>query len=365
MDDATLKNLEERLDDLEARGRDLEQQLSDPAVITNQELYRRLMKQHAELLPVVECYQRYRAQAEARRDAEEMLAAERDPDMRELARQTLDEADAAIPDLLQQLQLLLVPKDPLDDKNVILEIRAGTGGDEAALFAADLYRMYLRYAELQGWRVELMDQSETELGGFREVVVLLSGEAVYSRLKWESGVHRVQRVPRTETQGRIHTSAATVAVLPEAEEVDVQINANDLVIDVYRSQGPGGQSVNTTDSAVRITHKPSGLVVTCQDEKSQLKNKAKALKVLRSRLLDLELKKQAEERAGARKSMVGSGDRSERIRTYNFPQNRLTDHRINLTLYSLDRVMEGAIDELFEALNLEDRARRLAEATGA
>jgi len=313
---------------------------------------------------VVEAAGVWRRLRAERDDALEILGTERDPEMRELAQATLDEAEEKLPKLLTEIRLLLLPSDPLDEKDVILEIRAGTGGEEAALFAADLYRMYMRYAERQGWRCELMERNEAERGGLKEVVVSIEGDHVYSRLKWESGVHRVQRVPDTEASGRIHTSAATVAVLPAAEEVDVKIELKDLQIDVYRSQGPGGQSVNTTDSAVRITHKPTGLVVTCQDEKSQIKNRAKALRVLRSRLLDQETMRIANERADARRALVGTGDRSERIRTYNFPQNRLTDHRIELTLYSLDRLIEGDLQNLIDALVMENQARQLAATEG-
>lgn len=269
-----------------------------------------------------------------------------------MAHEEVDQLESRVADTERELKLLLVPPDPLDAKNTIMEIRAGTGGDEASLFAADLYRMYTRYAETQNWKIEIMDRNETEVGGFKEVTFSISGNAVYSQLKYESGVHRVQRIPSTESSGRIHTSAVTVAVLPEAEETDVEIRSEDLKIDVFRSSGPGGQSVNTTDSAVRITHHPSGLVVICQDEKSQLKNKAKALRVLKARLFDLEDSKRKEQEAEARKNQVGSGDRSERIRTYNFPQNRLTDHRINLTLYKLDSIIQGDLAEVIDTLRL-------------
>ena len=282
--------------------------------------------------------------------------------MAEMARMEIPELEEETEKLLNEIQLLMLPKDPLDDKNIIVEIRAGTGGDEAALFAYDLFRMYHRYFETQNWRSELLSTNETGLNGFKEVIFSVTGDRVYSRMKFEAGTHRVQRVPATETQGRIHTSAATVAVLPEAEEVDIAIRNEDLRIDVFRSGGPGGQSVNTTDSAVRITHIPTGLVVQCQDEKSQLKNKTKAMKVLRSRLLEQEMSKQAEVQAASRKDMVGSGDRSGRIRTYNFPQNRITDHRINLTLYNLDRIMEGDLDPLINPLIMQEQTDKLRSA---
>ncbi|MBO6783486.1 MAG: peptide chain release factor 1, partial [Alphaproteobacteria bacterium] len=291
---------------------------------------------------------------------------ETDAEMRELAEGELEELRAREPELEQKLKLMLLPKDEADTKNAILEIRAGTGGDEAGLFAADLFRMYQRYAENKGWKVEVMDSSETGIGGIKEIVSSISGSDVFSRLKYESGVHRVQRVPETESSGRIHTSAATVAVLPEAEDVDIEIDENDLRIDTYRASGPGGQSVNTTDSAVRITHEPTGIVVTQQDEKSQHKNRAKAMRVLRARLYEHERQQRDAERAEARRSQVGSGDRSERIRTYNFPQGRVTDHRINLTMHKLDRILDGeALDELVDALVTEDQAARLAEDEGA
>ena len=280
-----------------------------------------------------------------------------------MARQEVKQLERDIERLEHELKLLLIPKDPLDHKNTIMEIRAGTGGDEASLFAADLYRMYSRYAESKGWRTEIMSASETEVGGYKEIVLSISGQQIFGNLKFESGVHRVQRVPTTESGGRIHTSAVTVAVLPEAEDTDVQLNPEDLRIDVFRSSGPGGQSVNTTDSAVRITHEPSGLVVSCQDEKSQHKNKAKALRILKARLYEIEEQKKQQERASARKSQIGSGDRSERIRTYNFPQNRVSDHRINLTLHKLDNVIQGSLDELIEALKLSEQEQLLHSQT--
>ncbi len=321
----------------------------------------KLAKEHGELKPVVD---KAREFIEARKQVGELeeLAGGDDADMAALAKEELEELRARLPDLEHEMQLLLLPKDKADDSSVILEVRAGTGGDEAALFAGDLFRMYQRYASLQGWRVEVLSASEAEVGGYKEIQASVTGDAVFAKLKFESGVHRVQRVPETETQGRIHTSAATVAVLPEPEEVDIEINENDLRIDVFRASGPGGQSVNTTDSAVRITHLPSGIVVSQQDEKSQHKNKAKAMQVLRARLYDAERARADAERAAARKGMVGSGDRSERIRTYNYPQSRVTDHRINLTLYKLDEIVAGdALGEMVDALISQDRADRLAE----
>jgi peptide chain release factor 1 len=325
--------------------------------------FTRVSKEYSELSPVAEAIgQLRRAKAEAA-DLETLLAdPATEPQMREMAREELQDLRRLLPELHERVQILLLPKDAADEKNAIIEVRAGTGGDEAALFAADLFRMYQRYAELRGWRFEVMSINETGLGGYKEATATIAGQGVFARLKFESGVHRVQRVPETEASGRIHTSAATVAVLPEAEDVDVHIEEKDLRIDVYRSSGPGGQSVNTTDSAVRITHLPTGIVVTQQDEKSQHKNRAKAMKILRARIYDLERNRVAAERAAERKSQVGSGDRSERIRTYNFPQTRITDHRVNLTLHKLDRVLGGELDEILDALIADDQANRLAEA---
>ena len=334
--------------------------MSTQEVASNPEAYKRHARAYAEIQDIVECFRRYELLEKSLEEAEHTLNCEEDPDIVEIAHEERDRLRETLAALEQELRIFLIPKDPNDEKNTIVEIRAGTGGEEAALFAADLFRMYSRFAELQGWNLEVLNSHPTELGGFKEICFEISGDKVYSLMKWEGGVHRVQRVPDTESQGRIHTSAVTVAVLPEAEEVEVQIDPNDLQIDVYRSSGHGGQSVNTTDSAVRVTHKPTGLVVTCQDEKSQHKNKAQALRVLRARLYDKKCREDAAARSENRRSQVGSGDRSERIRTYNFPQNRLTDHRIGLTLYNLDRVMEGELKEVVEALNAADRAAKLA-----
>ena len=324
--------------------------------------FAKLSKEYSDLGPVVEAIQELRAAERESADLAQLVADPAgDAEMKALAEEERSTLQQKLPELERKVQLMLLPKDEADERNAILEVRAGTGGEEAALFAANLFRMYARYAALKGWKFEPMEINETGLGGYKEAIATISGRNVFARLKFESGVHRVQRVPETEASGRIHTSAATVAVLPEAEEVDVQIDEKDLRIDVFRSSGPGGQSVNTTDSAVRITHIPTGLVVQQQDEKSQHKNKAKALKVLRARLYDMERSRKDAERASARKSQVGSGDRSERIRTYNFPQGRCTDHRINLTLYKLDRVMEGELDEIVDALIAHDQAERLAE----
>ncbi|MDQ7032435.1 MAG: peptide chain release factor 1 [Desulfonauticus sp.] len=338
-----------KLESLERKFLDLEKELSSPEIFQNQEKYKKLSKAHAELQEIVQTYREYKTVLDQLQESQELLK-DGDPEIKKLAEEEIKNLKTSKSDLEQRLKILLIPKDPLDEKNIILEIRAGTGGEEAALFAADLFRMYSRYAENKGWKVEIMEAHETGTGGFKEVIANISGKQVYSRLKFESGVHRVQRVPATESQGRIHTSAVTVAILPEAEEVDVHIEPNELRIDVFRSSGPGGQSVNTTDSAVRITHLPTGLVVTCQDEKSQHKNKAKALKVLRARLLQLKQEEQKKELDQSRRAQVGSGDRSERIRTYNFPQGRVTDHRINLTIYNLDAVLEGELDQVIDPL---------------
>lgn len=338
-----------KLEEIEAKFEKLEQELAEPDIFNDQERYKKVSKAHADLADVVKVFRDYKSISQDIADNQELLN-DADADIREMAEMEIDELEPKLPKLEEKLKILLLPKDPMDEKNIILEIRAGTGGDEAALFAADLYRMYTRYAEINRWKVEEMSSNATGSGGYKEVIASIAGDMVYSKLKFESGTHRVQRVPATESQGRIHTSAVTVAIMPEAEEVDVDIRPEDIRVDVFRSSGPGGQSVNTTDSAIRITHEPSGLVVICQDEKSQHKNKAKALKVLRSRLLQMEQDKAKAEQEANRRSQVGSGDRSERIRTYNFPQGRVSDHRINLTLHSLHRVMEGELEELTDAL---------------
>ena len=338
-----------KLEGLEKKYMELEQALAQPDVYNDQDQYRKLTKAHADLRDVVELFRRHRSLTQELEENKQLLH-DSDPDIKARAQEEIAAAEAELPELEHKIKVLLLPKDPLDEKNTILEIRAGTGGEEAALFAADLFRMYTRYAEIKGWKVEIMSESPSDSGGYKEIICLISGDRVYSHLKFEAGTHRVQRVPATETQGRIHTSAATVAVMPEAEEVDVEIRPEDLRIDIYRASGAGGQHVNKTESAVRITHIPTGTVVTCQDERSQHKNKARAMKVLASRILAAERERQNNELSADRKAQVGSGDRSERIRTYNFPQGRCTDHRINLTLYSLDRIMEGEVEPLFEAL---------------
>ncbi len=351
----------EKLESVKENFKELTDKLTNPEVIANQAEFQRLAKKRSEMEGIVNAYDEYASMLKKLKDAEEMVEAETDPELKELAELEVSELKPQIEKMEGQLRLLLIPKDEDDQKNTIFEIRAGTGGEEAALFAADLYRMYTRYAEKQGWKCELMSMNDTGLGGIKEVVFSIQGNGVFGKLKFESGVHRVQRVPETEAGGRIHTSAATVAVLPEAEEVDVQIDENDLRVDVFRASGPGGQCVNRTDSAVRITHLPTGLVVSCQDEKSQHKNKAKAIRILRARLFDKVKEEKDSARAENRRNQVGSGDRSERIRTYNFPQQRLTDHRINLTLYKLDEVMEGNLEEIIDALIEADNLRKLAE----
>ena len=351
----------ERLSEFVNRHEELSLLINDPDIIADQGKWRALMKEYSDITPIAEKYTEYKNTKKNIEEAIEMLEEKPDEELKSLLKDELSENRERLVEIEEELKLLLIPKDPNDDKNVIMEIRGGAGGDEAALFAGSLFRMYNKYAERNGWKVELMSASESDLGGFKEVCFMITGRGAYSRLKYESGVHRVQRVPETESGGRIHTSTVTVAVLPEADEVDVQIDMNDVRIDVFRASGNGGQCVNTTDSAVRVTHIPTGIVVSCQDEKSQLKNKNKALKVLYARLYDMELKKHNEEIAGERKAQVGTGNRNERIRTYNFPQGRVTDHRVNLTLYKIDNIMEGELDEIIDALTAAERAERLSE----
>jgi peptide chain release factor 1 len=352
----------EKLDFLAEKYAELNDKISNPEIIADQNLWKKLVKEHAHIEPIIQKYNEYSKVLAGVDDAKEMLADKQlDKEFREMAEMELEELTEKKTNLEEELRILLLPKDPNDDKNVIVEIRAGAGGSEAALFAGDLFRMFTRYAERQGWKSEIMSSNIPDIGGIKEIIFLIEGNGAYSRLKYESGVHRVQRIPTTESGGRIHTSTATVAVLPEAEDVEIEVNANDLRVDVYRSSGNGGQSVNTTDSAVRITHEPTGLVVTCQDEKSQLKNKEKALKILKARLFEIEQQKQASEIAENRKSQVGSGDRSERIRTYNFPQGRISDHRIGMTIYQLDAFLDGDIDEMINALTTSDQAARLKQ----
>ncbi|WP_099204679.1 peptide chain release factor 1 [Scatolibacter rhodanostii] len=349
----------ENLQAFENRYEELNMKLYDPTVASDRELYAKLMKEHKDISAIVESYRQYKSLLETIRESKEIIAETSDRDFKEMAQQELKEATAALSQTEEDLKLLLLPKDPNDDKNVVMEIRGGAGGEEAALFSSVLFKMYSMYAEKNGWNVEIVGLNETEIGGFKEISFMIDGAGAYSKLKFESGVHRVQRVPETETQGRVHTSTATVAVLPEAEDVDIEINPKDLQIDTFRASGAGGQHINKTSSAIRITHLPTGLVVECQDERSQLKNKDKAMKVLRARLLDQEIQKANAEVAQERKSQVGTGDRSERIRTYNYPQNRVTDHRIGLTLYHLDDILTGEIDEIINSLISAYRAEQL------
>ena len=353
----------ERLDQIEARYEELTQALASPDIVNDSARYQKTAKAHSELTDVVERYREYKDLKKGISDSKALLADEKDPEMRTYAQEELDKLESRVTGVEEELKVLLLPKDPNDEKNVILEIRAGTGGDEATLFVAEVFRMYGRYAETQRWKVEVLSSSESSAGGLKEVIAIIEGKRVFSQLKYESGVHRVQRVPATEQQGRVHTSAVTVAVLPEAEDVDIKIEAKDLRIDTFCSSGPGGQSVNTTYSAVRITHIPTNTVVSCQDEKSQIKNREKGMRVLRSRLYEIEMEKQQQALAKERKAMVGSGDRSEKIRTYNFPQNRLTDHRIGLTNHQLAEVMEGKLQPTIDALIAHYQAERLKAET--
>src|SRR5579863_6912153 len=353
----------ERLDQIEARYEELNKALASPETASDSSRYQKTAKAHAEIAPIVEKYREYKDLTKGIAESKAMLADEKDPEMRAYAHDELTQLEARVKAVEEDLKVLLLPKDPNDEKNVILEIRAGTGGDEASLFVAEIFRMYSRFAEQHRWKVEILSQSESGVGGLKEVIAIIEGKRVYSQMKYESGVHRVQRVPATETQGRVHTSAITVAVLPEAEEVDVKIEAKDIRIDTFCSSGPGGQSVNTTYSAVRITHLPTNTVVSCQDEKSQIKNREKAMRVLRARLYEVEMEKQQEALAKERKQQVGTGDRSEKIRTYNFPQNRLTDHRIGLTNHQLAEVMEGRLQPTIDALIAHYQAERLKAET--
>ncbi len=349
----------DRLDQIEAKYEELTQALASPEVISDSSRYQKVAKVHSEVAPIVEKYREAKDLRKGIAESRAMLAEETDAEMRAYAQEELERLETRVAEVEQELKVLLIPKDPNDEKNVVLEIRAGTGGDEASLFAAELFRMYTRYAESQRWKVEVLSTSESGVGGLKEVIAMIEGRGAYSRLKYEGGVHRVQRVPETEQQGRVHTSAVTVAVMPEAEEVDVKIDPKDIRIDTFCSSGPGGQSVNTTYSAVRITHLPTNTVVSCQDEKSQIKNREKGMRVLRSRLLEMEREKQQEQLTKERRSMVGSGDRSEKIRTYNFPQNRVTDHRIGMSMHQLDQVMDGKIQPFIDALTTHFQAEKL------
>lgn len=349
----------EKLEFIEEKYEDLSRKISDPEIISDQNIWKKLMKEHASIEPIVEKFREYKSVLKEIEDSNSMLSEQPDKEFEEMVRIELEELSGKKDNIEEELKILLIPKDPNDEKNVIVEIRGAAGGEEAALFAGDLLRMYMRYAERMGWKIDILSSNATDIGGYKEVILEIQGKGAYSRLKYESGAHRVQRIPTTEAGGRIHTSTSTVAVLPEAEDIDVEISMNDLRIDVFRSSGHGGQSVNTTDSAVRVTHLPTGFVVTCQDEKSQLKNKEKAIKILRTRLLELETERHNAEIASDRKNQVGTGDRSERIRTYNFPQGRVTDHRIGMTLYQLDSFMDGDLDEMIDALVTNAQAENL------
>ena len=351
----------DKLEDLLVRLEEILSELNEPGVANDPARFQKLMKEQSELQPIVDAYKEYKACQQTVEESLMMLDEESDEEMREMLKEELADAKSRIEELETELKILLLPKDPNDSKNVIVEIRAGAGGDEAALFAAEIYRMYVKYAESRRWKTELMSLNENGIGGFKEVTFMINGAGAYSRLKYESGVHRVQRVPGTESGGRIHTSTITVAIMPEAEEIDFQLDLNDCKFDVFRASGNGGQCVNTTDSAVRLTHIPTGIVISCQDEKSQLKNRDKALRVLRSRLYDMELQKRHDEEAEARRSQVGTGDRSEKIRTYNFPQGRVTDHRIKLTLHRLDTILNGDLDEIIDSLIAADQTAKLAK----
>lgn len=348
----------DKLENVEKRYEELNEKISDPEVIANQNEWKKLMKEHADIEEIVEKYREYKKVQNSIEDLKEMLE---DKEMHDLAQAELDEARTNLPKIEEELKLLLVPKDPNDDKNVIVEIRGGAGGEESSLFAGDLFRMYSMYAEKKRWKLEVLNLNETELGGIKEVTFMITGKGAYSRLKFESGVHRVQRVPDTESSGRIHTSTATVAVLPEVDDVEIEINPADLKVDTFRSSGAGGQHINKTESAIRITHIPTGVVVECQTERSQIQNRETAMSMLRAKLYEAELQKQASEQANTRKSQVGSGDRSEKIRTYNFPQGRITDHRIGLSIYQMDNFLNGDLDEMIDALNAADRAAKLSE----
>ena len=351
----------DKLEDLLVRLEEILSELNEPGVANDPARFQKLMKEQSELQPIVDAYKEYKACQQTVEESLMMLDEESDEEMREMLKEELSDAKSRIEELETELKILLLPKDPNDSKNVIVEIRAGAGGDEAALFAAEIYRMYVKYAESRRWKTELMSLNENGIGGFKEVTFMINGAGAYSRLKYESGVHRVQRVPETESGGRIHTSTITVAIMPEAEEIDFQLDLNDCKFDVFRASGNGGQCVNTTDSAVRLTHIPTGIVISCQDEKSQLKNRDKALRVLRSRLYDMELQKRHDEEAEARRSQVGTGDRSEKIRTYNFPQGRVTDHRIKLTLHRLDAILNGDLDDIIDSLIAADQTAKLAK----